>query len=99
MAINSLHVIARLKAKEDKRNELRSLLSGLVSLTREEPGCLSYELLENMNNELEFTFVEEWRDEQALSKHFETDHIQNAIEMFPELVDGDLRLTKYQKVK
>ncbi|TNF73803.1 MAG: antibiotic biosynthesis monooxygenase, partial [Acidobacteria bacterium] len=44
MASDTLRVVARLVAKPDKVDELRTLLTGLLEPTRAEPGCISYEL-------------------------------------------------------
>ena len=95
MASNSLRVIARLKARPNKVGELRSLLIGLLAPTRKEPGCASYEMLENREDPTEFTFVEEWRDEAALQAHFGTDHIRHALKMFPDLLVEELDVRRY----
>lgn len=95
MSQGTLRVIARLVARPGKEDALRSVLTGLIAPTRTEPGCISYEMLESKENSREFTFVEEWRDEAALEAHFATDHIQNALAKFPELLAEDLDLRRY----
>ncbi len=47
MGQDSLRVIATVKARSEKVDELRGLLMGLISPTRQEPGCITYELLQN----------------------------------------------------
>ncbi|MDA2920258.1 antibiotic biosynthesis monooxygenase [Desulfobacterota bacterium AH_259_B03_O07] len=98
MSNNTLRVVARLYAKPGKENELRSLLIGLIEPTHKEQGCRSYEMLENIEDPAEFTFVEEWTDESRLLTHFETDHIQNALSKFPDLLASELDVRKYHKV-
>ncbi|MDH4155494.1 MAG: antibiotic biosynthesis monooxygenase [Nitrospira sp.] len=44
---SSLRVIAHAKAKTDQVARVREILTALVDATRQEPGCLSYELLQN----------------------------------------------------
>jgi len=95
---NTLRVVARLYAKPGKENELRSLLIGLIEPTHKEQGCISYEMLENIEDPTEFTFVEEWTDLSRLVAHLETDHIQNALSKFPDLLASDLDVRKYHKV-
>ncbi len=55
-------------------------------------------MLQNKENSREFTFVEEWQDEAALKAHFATDHIQNALAKFPDLLAEDLDLRRYMLV-
>ncbi len=98
MAQSTLRVVARLKAKPEKAGELRSLLSGLLAPTREEPGVISYEMLENKEDPTDFTFVEEWKDDAALDAHFGTDHMKNALNAIPNLLAEELDLRRYSVV-
>ena len=98
MPDNTLRIIARIKAKPDKVEETREMLSRLVEPTRREAGCLGYELLQNRDDPTEFTFVEEWRDEAALAEHFGTEHIKAGLQKFPELSAEPLDLRKYSLV-
>ena len=66
MERNTLHVVAHLQARPEKREHLRTLLLGLVAPTHREAGCLRYQMLENETDPLEFTFVEEWQDTPSL---------------------------------
>lgn len=76
MQINSLRVVARIKAKPDKVAEVRALLHGLVEPTRKEPGCVKYELLQNREDPTDFTFTEEWASDAAFAGHRSSDHIK-----------------------
>jgi len=98
MAEETLRVIARIKARPEKIEELRALLSGLVEPTRAEPGCLRYELLHNLTDPSYFTFVEEWRDDSALESHFNTGHVKGALARFQELAAEPLDLRRYRAV-
>jgi quinol monooxygenase YgiN len=71
-------VVARVKAKPDKIEEVKSVLLDLIEPTRKETGCITYELLQNRQDPTEFTFVEEWTSDGALEEHFLTGHFQNA---------------------
>jgi len=95
---STLRVVARLKAKPEKTSELRVILLGLLAPTRQESGCVVYEMLENVEDPTEFTFVEEWEDSKALEKHFESNHIRNALARFPELLSVELDVRRYRLV-
>ena len=96
MARDTLRVIARFVAKPGKADELRSVAMGLLAPTRREDGCLLYELLENEDDPNELTFVEEWRDGEALHAHMGTAHIEHARSRLVELVAVPLDLRRYK---
>ncbi len=75
----TLYVVARLEARPDKIEQLKTVLVELVSATRTEKGCLRYELLHNQASLTDFTFVEEWASEADLEAHLKSEHIQTAL--------------------
>lgn len=99
MAEERLHILARLRAKPDRIEDLRFLLEGLVAPTRAEPGCIRYELWRNREDPAEFTFVEEWAGDEALQAHFETQHVEDALDRFPELLETELDLRRYSLIR
>lgn len=94
----SLRVIATLRAQPGKEAELRDVLAALIHPTREEDGCIAYQMLENRDDPAEFTFVEEWEDGAALDAHFEAAHMQAAAEIMPHLLAEELDLRRYDLV-
>ena len=74
-----MKVILRLSAKPDQVDELKRILIGLVVPTRQEAGCLSYEIFQNRADPCDFTFVEEWANDAALDAHWQTPHVQDAL--------------------
>jgi quinol monooxygenase YgiN len=64
-----VHVIARHFARPDTVDAVRTVLDALVAPTRAEPGCLKYELFENVDDPTDFTFVETFADDAALAAH------------------------------
>ena len=96
MPEETLKVIARIKARPEKIDEMRAMLAGLVGPTRAEPGCVRYELLHNLTDPADFTFVEEWRDDAALESHFNTEHIKGALTRFQELAAEPMDLRRYR---
>lgn len=85
MPENSLRVVARIRAREENVEEVRGLLTRLIEPTRQEPGCIKYELLQNSQDPTDFTFVEEWTSRAALLGHFETEHFRRIIPRVEEL--------------
>jgi len=99
MAEDTLRVIARVKARPGKANELLSVLSSLVEPTRKEPGCLSYELLQNNEDPTDLTLIEEWQNNTALESHFATKHFKDALTKLPNLVAAEPDIRRYHVVR
>jgi quinol monooxygenase YgiN len=98
MAEETLRVVARVKARPGKVNELLSILSSLVEPTRKEPGCLRYELLQNNEDATDFTLIEEWQSNAALESHFATKHFKGALTKLPSLVAAEPDIRRYHLV-
>ena len=76
MSDTHLRVVARIRAKPETVEEVRELLASLVDPTRQESGCILYELLQNQKDPTDFTFVEEWSSDAALESHAASDHLR-----------------------
>ncbi len=99
MAENSIRIVARLVANPDCVDQVRTILSDLVEPTRNESGCVSYELLQNRTDQTDFTFVEEWLSDAAIDAHLTTKHITDALTKLPALVLGEPDIRRYRVVK
>ena len=75
----SISVVAVITAKPGSEDAVREAMKGIVGPTREEPGCLAYDLSESSSAPGTFITVEEWSDPSDLTKHMETEHIQGAL--------------------
>ena len=94
----SLRVVAILTAIPGTEDEMRAVLEALLHPTREEDGCLHYEMMVNRDDPTEFVFVEEWTDEAALDAHLGTPHIQAAAAALASLQAAHMDLRKYDLV-
>ncbi len=98
MAGDTVRVIAKVKARPGKVNELLSEISSLIQPTRKEPGCIRYELLQNNEDPADFAFVEEWQNSGALQSHFATKHFKEALVKLPSLVATEPDIQRYRLV-
>jgi quinol monooxygenase YgiN len=83
-----LRVVARVPARKDKAEEVAAILKGLIEPTRQEDGCVRYELWRNTAEPADFTFVEEWQSAEALERHLRTSHVTAALASLEGLLDG-----------
>jgi quinol monooxygenase YgiN len=99
MPENSLRVVARIKAPPDKVDEARAILLELIEPTRKEPGCITYELLQNKSDATDFTFVEEWENESALDSHAVSNHIKDVTIKLRGVINKTPDIRRYSLVR
>ena len=83
-----LDVIALIPAKPGSEDVVRDALVTLVAATRQEEGCVSYDLHESQAAPGTFVTVEVWRDQAALDGHMGTPHIAAAFAAVGDHVAG-----------
>ncbi|MCO1601876.1 putative quinol monooxygenase [Desulfosporosinus nitroreducens] len=88
-----IKVIAKLTIKEDKIEELKSIIPELVAETRKEDGCLSYQLFQDVKNKKMLSFVEDWVSNEALQRHINSKHFQEAMPKIAELQEKEMELS------
>ena len=69
-------LLAIFEAKPGKEQALKDMLISLIAPTRQEPGCLNYDLHQSQTNPAQFMFYENWIDAKAHAAHCQTEHIQ-----------------------
>ena|SRR5687768_292857 len=94
--METLRVVAHLRAKPDKVEETKQALSELIKPTRDETGCIEYELMQNTADPTDFTFVEEWSGNDALDAHLRTEHIQRVVARGDELLAAPPDIRRYR---
>ncbi|WP_373534389.1 putative quinol monooxygenase [Microcoleus sp.] len=96
MSKPTLRVVARLVAFPDKVAELKSLLLSIIEPTRQEEGCIKYELLQNQADPTDFTFVEEWESAALLEVHLASTHLQAAVQKLDGLAVAPPDIRRYE---
>jgi quinol monooxygenase YgiN len=75
--------IGRVQTDEEKRAELIRIGQAVAAASREEPGCISYGIYQDTEDENAFVFVEQWESEEALQTHFGTAHVAQLMAAIP----------------
>lgn len=86
-----INVIAEVKAKAGKEEEVRLFFSALVEPSRAEDGCKAYHLLEAKHAPGTFFTYEEWTGEDKLNKHLEG--AKSKLDAAKSMMDGELKIT------
>ncbi|MGL4766513.1 MAG: putative quinol monooxygenase [Formosimonas sp.] len=83
----TLKVIAQLHVQGNQIEAALLAFQKLLPQVRQEQGCISYVLLQNVAQPTHFTFVEEWADEVALANHMNAEPLTSAFAvLMPMLV-------------
>lgn len=78
--MNTLTIIAHIRARAGQVQRVRSELEKLIVPTRSEPGCLQYELHQDNRNPACFTFFEKWESTDLWQQHMESQPLQDYLE-------------------
>lgn len=82
--MSQLTIVAKLVAKKESVESVKSELKKLVAPTRKEAGCIEYKLHQDIDYPAEFIFYENWESAACLEKHMDSDHYKTYV----RAVDG-----------
>lgn len=83
-------IIARFFIKNESIETFKNLAAELIAATRQEEGCLSYSLFQDIENRSEFAFIEEYADENAMKLHSQSTYLRSFIKNIKDLQTKDL---------
>ncbi len=75
MSKNQLTIVAKILAKTEKRDLVKSELIKLIEVTRAEEGCINYDLHQDNENPNLFLFYENWANRDLWQKHMGNAHL------------------------
>lgn len=93
-----VRVVAKNYVKKDKVDEVIELCKELVQLTREEEGCIKYEMFQDEQDPCILTMIEEWESRDHLNSHFEADHFKRIVPMLGEFHEKETEVNIYNKI-
>jgi quinol monooxygenase YgiN len=85
-------LIAYLKGKPEKRDELLAVLRGFVEPTRAEAGSVEYHLHVSDTDPNLFVFYENWRTRKDLDEHLELPLLQTFFARRMDLLEREIDL-------
>lgn len=93
-----LTVVAELKAKIGKEEDLRRAVLALIEPTRQEDGCVQYDLHVHTNDPGRFVFYENWASREHLDHHLATEHLKHFFALSDDLLTQPPRVETYWRV-
>ena len=96
--MKALTVVATFVARPGKEAELRAALTSLVAPTRQEAGCLNYDLHAATNNPAKFLFHENWTSKAHLDAHLQSPHIKALLPRIDELCVAFPEISTWERI-
>ena len=89
--MNPLYLIAEIFPHPDKLIEAKKAFDELVIHTRQEPGCLLYDLVIEDGAD-HWMMIEKWQDKQSWEAHMLTEHVQQITALAPAFTTKETNL-------
>jgi len=85
---NQLTIVAKILAKDEKRDLVKSELLKLIPITRAEAGCINYDLHQDNKNPNLFLFHENWESRELWQQHMNNAHLVDYKKATDGVVDA-----------
>lgn len=82
-----LTIVAKLVAKKESVESVKSELLKLIAPTRNEDGCIDYRLHQDNVDPAIFVFYENWESAACLEKHMKSDHYKAYVRALDGLIE------------
>ena len=91
-------VVVRLSAKSDVVDEFVELAQRtMVGPTQAAPGCIRYELWQDLEDPAVFTIIEEWESEEAHAGHLASEWLQPVIAALQPFAASQFEMQRLRK--
>lgn len=91
-------IIATLHARPGQEAALAARMRTMIEATRQEQGCVLYDMHRAEDDPASFIMVEYWRDAAALELHFASSHMAALGADLPQLVDRPVEIRRFGPV-
>lgn len=85
--MTKLTIVANIKAKVDKIELVKAQLIKLIAVTRNEEGCINYDLHQDNASPAHFMFYENWATRELWQAHMENEHLKEYMKATQGAVD------------
>ena len=93
-----IKIVAKSVIKDGQKETYLQLTKELIEKSRQEAGCISYNLFQDINDDSVLTFIEEWQDQKAIDLHNNTEHFTRIVPLLAELRIGKGEVNLYKEI-
>jgi quinol monooxygenase YgiN len=91
-------VIAHMRAKPGKEQDLRDALEALIPPTSQEEGYVNYDLHQGIEDPSLFYLYENWETVDTHETHMHTPHLDDFAGRLDDLLDGSLTVVRVRRI-
>ena len=95
----NLHIIARFHVRAGEEVTALDALRATAAATRQEPGCLDFQVLRGVRDSRLFHIHSQFRDEAAFDLHADLPHTVRFLETMERLIDHLREVTRAERVE
>lgn len=99
MPTSGFVVVAHFRAKPGKEDDLERLLLSLVEPTRQERGCLLYDLHRDLQDPSQFLFYEIWANREVWDAHMASPHLDAFKPVVDDFLAGPLQIWQMRQIE
>ena len=88
-------IAGQVAVRPERRDEAVRAALAMAEATRRENGCISYRFSSDLADPNTILIFEEWENEEALGRHFETPHMGVFRAALPQLLAGSPTVKRY----
>lgn len=93
-----IKIVAKFNVQSNKQELFLQYASELIKASRKEEGCISYILHQDINHKNNYTFLEVWRDQEAIDLHNQSEHFRTFSVKAKECLAGLADIAMYREV-
>jgi len=94
----SVAVVVEHKIKEGQLGAYVDYMKEMIALTKQEDGCIAYDLYEGIDEPGKCIMVELWESKEKLDVHMQTEHFQKFVPGGAAFQDAPSVINIYQKL-
>lgn len=94
-----IKIVARMKVKEGCVDQFKEMAKELIAKSREEEGNIFYTLNESIQTPNMLTFIECWKDQDAVKIHSTSEHFTGYLPKLGQLCEESLPIELYNEVE
>lgn len=94
-----IKIVAKSVIKDGQMDTYIQLAKELIKKSRQEAGCISYNLFQDINDASVLTFIEEWQDQKAIFLHNSSEHFTRIVPLLANLRIGNGEINLYKEIQ
>lgn len=99
MEQDMITIVAKSIVKDGMKENFKQVAKELITESRKEEGCISYYLYEGFENKKMLAFIEEWKDENAIQIHNESEHFKKIIPELAKFREGNPEISLFKLIE